>query len=855
MSDFKQRFTKLTDLDSRPNIKIPAYFAGLFAFILIFIFVLLGDKYVFGSYIDWNTQHAVIPDYFRQRFYQTGSLTGGDFAPELGNGQNPFYLAYHGMLNPVFLPSYLFPSVHMYDYVMISAVMLIFASAVICYLWQRGIGFSRRISFFGAFTLAFASPLIYHFHKHLMFVDYIPFLLLSFIGIDRMLVKKKYTLFIASFALSLMTSIFFAISMIISVTVYYFYRYIQLEKPFGKQFFRCTAVFFFSGVSSCLLTGVMLVPALYAIFSGRESNAYTTLPEFFKLFLPVGNFISRITYWGSGVGLGMIAIFALFALFFMKKKHTLFLAVSLSVISVFPIFNYAMNAFLYDHGKAFIPFLPLFLLVICLLVKNGRELSVPVPALTAFAALIILLAFLFKSELSALIITECAALTLLLILLMKKKFLLPLCAYSVILSIVICFVINYGSAGQYMYRSRYDALRSDIKTNLVLRNAHSVQPTRIADLTDLWYTCNNTYSKNLWRSSIYSSSSNVRYLRLMNNMLAIDNPSPHKIVISDADNIFISTVVGQRWIIGYEDTQMYNYNLIDSDGKWFLYRNGKAYSVGFSAYDLMSLGEFESLTPADRQFALTRYAVVDDDSIENKYSSPFTKIDISEQIPLEEFEGGYRINSEEDTSFRIKPERIQSKAILALNVKMDEMQYRHKNVTVNGSENTYSGYEGAFPNENRDMWFILSGNPDSIDISFSKGDYKVNEISLYSMDASEIDRSYERVTMAESVLYDGKNVITARAKLESDGVFLFTIPYDTGYKLYENGKEIPIEIIDDAFIGCRLKEGTYDLKLIYSPPMKYEGIITSAAGLALALALIFSRKIKELICRKKDVDV
>ncbi len=41
---------------------------------------------VFGSKIDWISQHSVIPDYFRQQFYDTGNFFP-EFAANLGAGQ------------------------------------------------------------------------------------------------------------------------------------------------------------------------------------------------------------------------------------------------------------------------------------------------------------------------------------------------------------------------------------------------------------------------------------------------------------------------------------------------------------------------------------------------------------------------------------------------------------------------------------------------------------------------------------------------------------------------------------------------------------------------------------------------
>lgn len=77
-------------------------------FIFYYLFVTKGCKFLYGSVLDWNCQHYLIPDYFRKLFYETGKLLP-DFALNLGGGQNIYNLSYYGFLSPVILISYLLP--------------------------------------------------------------------------------------------------------------------------------------------------------------------------------------------------------------------------------------------------------------------------------------------------------------------------------------------------------------------------------------------------------------------------------------------------------------------------------------------------------------------------------------------------------------------------------------------------------------------------------------------------------------------------------------------------------------------------------------------------------------------------
>ena len=111
------------------------YFHLLVFAILLAVYVLLATKgfnFLYGSSVDWDCQHYVIPDYFRQLFYKTGNLLPS-FAFNLGNGQNIFNFSYYGLLNPIILISYLFPFIDMAVYVQASSIAVTFISVVMFY--------------------------------------------------------------------------------------------------------------------------------------------------------------------------------------------------------------------------------------------------------------------------------------------------------------------------------------------------------------------------------------------------------------------------------------------------------------------------------------------------------------------------------------------------------------------------------------------------------------------------------------------------------------------------------------------------------------------------------------------------
>ena len=83
----------------------------LLCLLTVFVcWLFVGRNGVFGAKVDWISQHSVIPDYFRQQFYDTGELFP-EFAANLGAGQNIYHYSYYGLYSPVILVSYLLPFV------------------------------------------------------------------------------------------------------------------------------------------------------------------------------------------------------------------------------------------------------------------------------------------------------------------------------------------------------------------------------------------------------------------------------------------------------------------------------------------------------------------------------------------------------------------------------------------------------------------------------------------------------------------------------------------------------------------------------------------------------------------------
>ena len=200
--------------------------AGLFFFSLLLCRLFVLQYGVFGSSIDWISQHSTLADYFRKRFYATGNLFP-DFAWNLGGGQNIYHFAYYGLLSPTVLLSYLFPFIPMDLWVMGSSALLYAADAVLFYRWISKKGLHYGNCLFTSLFFTCSTALLYHSYNQLMFVNYMPFLLLALRGVDRHFQKRKSGLLILSVLGMILTSFYFSVGGLLALTAYAVTEYLK----------------------------------------------------------------------------------------------------------------------------------------------------------------------------------------------------------------------------------------------------------------------------------------------------------------------------------------------------------------------------------------------------------------------------------------------------------------------------------------------------------------------------------------------------------------------------------------------------------------------------------------------------
>ena len=164
--------------------------------------------------------------------------------------------------------SYLFPYVDMKEYIQISSIAEMLISINLFYVFIRR-KFRSSTAFAVSFLFMISPPLIFNSHRHIMFVNYMPFLIAALISADLFIEKNIKTPLILFTSLTVYTSWFFSIPSVLAIITYSIYSYLRQNRSGIKAFLSAGMRFALCMITSVMTAGILLLPSFKAVLSGR----------------------------------------------------------------------------------------------------------------------------------------------------------------------------------------------------------------------------------------------------------------------------------------------------------------------------------------------------------------------------------------------------------------------------------------------------------------------------------------------------------------------------------------------------------------------------------------------------------
>ena len=798
----------------------------ILSFFIIYIIVINLMGYTYGSTVDWISQHFRIPEYLRNLFYSTHSLFP-NFAFNLGGGQNIYYLSYHGLFNPIIILSYLFPFIKMVDYIIISNILLVILSCIMLYKWINN-KFSSKVAFISTFIFLLAGPIIFHTHRHIMFNDYMLFLILALISVDKYFDTKDKKYLILNVLLIILTSYFYSVGALVTICIYALFKYISINpKCKFKDMFKEGFKFVLIIIVPILISSILLIPTVYTLMSGRSDT--NTSINILSLLIPKID-INLFMYKSYSIGLSSIFIISLIENIIGNKKNLRMLSIIISILIIFPIFNYLLNGFMYIDGKSFIPLIPICIYLIANTINRILKKEIDSKKLIIISLIVFIIIIFMNLNfqyLAFFIIDYIIVIGSIIIYTKKKK------EYIVIIPIILI------SMGYCIAINTDDKLVTKEELNNIETSNISISDDsfyRVGNLSYILENVNNVYEDNYYLSTIYSSTSNMYYTNFVRNIFnnEIYNKDYH--TITQSSNPLFNIYMGNKYLISKYPIK--GYNLVSDN----LYVNNDVFGIGYSSNKLMSKEEFDNLSYPYTIDALLNYIIVDKD-IDDVYESNIYEyngeINLTSysNLTINNENNMYIIDSESNGTMNIKLDDSIKDKVIFVTFDMNYNDKKDTTITINNVINTLSYKGWKYHNNNYTFHYVLDSN--NLDITFSKGHYEINNIKIYTMDydkVKSINDTHSNFIIDKNTTYG--DYINGSINVEEDGYFILSIPYDKGFNIKLDNKEIDYELIDTAFIGFEINKGEHKISINYTAPFSNIAKIISIIGVIIYIGII-----------------
>ena len=760
----------------------------IITFIIIYL-LLTKNNSLFASNIDFKYQHYLIPEYFRTLFFSTHDPFP-DFAFNLGSGQNIYYLSYYGLYNPYILISYLFPHVKMITYLITVNCLIIIISTILFYYFLRKHHHSEKISFITAFLFLTSGPLIFHAKRHIMFINYFPFLISGLFAIDQFFDKNKSSLLILSTTLIILSSYYFSIPSLIVLYLYYIYKYIQKEKNITiKKLLKKTIHIIPLFLISIMISALLLLPTVYTLLNGRASSLKKI--NLLNLFTP--SITTSLLYSPYSIGLTLISLITLIYFALKGKKETKYLSITCLSITIFPIFNYLLNGTLYINAKSLIPFIPLILILVAnflnIILKNHNQ--------------------------------------------KKQAFIIT---YLILSSLSICLYTN--SKDKLMKKSDINDKEYQTVNKLITEITKKDKDIyRInTNLNDSKYI-NKIENINVRKTTIYSSTSNQNYTSTYNQILNNPIPNRNKFMIDSSSNLLSQIILGEKYIITKQKLTL-GYKLIKTENNINLYENINFLPIGYATNQTISTQEFKKLNYPNDTIKLITNIVINNKEKKNISTLNEQKINYTilekKNLNITKEKQRIKINTKNNAHLKIKLNTDMNNKLLFLSFHHQKLSNADLNITINDIQNKLTSQKWKYFNNNTTFHYTIE-NTNILDIQLTKGTYVLDKFNTYILDYDTIKNTNNNIdtfkinknsTKGDKI--EGKVNVT-----KNKSYFTLSIPYDKGFQIQLDNKKINYQKSGANFITFPISKGMHKIKITYEAPFKKISLIISSIGIFL----------------------
>lgn len=881
-------------------IKNKVYFLYTLLFVITFVityWVFYKNRISFIWNNDGVKQHFAILYDFNENIRNIFKEGLSTFSLNIGLGLDFIgQYSYYVLGDPFALISLLFPMDKLNYAYCLMIILRMFCAGLAFIVYCRFKKQKDIPTLIGTIAYVFCGFAIYAGLRHPYFLNSMILLPIIFIGIEKIFKEDKKALFIISIFLSAVVNYYFfymlTIIAVIYAAVYYFYNY---RKAGTKYFFKTLGKFAVCYIIGVLLSGIILIPTIYAFLNSARSDAEIVM-EFSSSYYP--NFLmNNLNINGANwkvVGLTSLFIPLLTVAFINiknnKKEITMFLI--MTIMLLIPQIASIMNGFSYPTDR----WVFAYIFILCFIMVNNfknnynkKEIIIMAIATVLYGIFAYITAQNNKQNFENLIMNMSFAIVFIIIIaikniLLKNKLKKVAFKFANIL-VILVLIANIKVNSSYLldkdkgnYSGEFIKLSKNYK---VYKNENGKISNFKEAVEYIKQIDNGVYRITKYpieidnTSIIYNYNGISGYYSIGNS--GVYNLAEELELTGYKQTVPITTLNNRSQLIDmldvkylvcdkeYEKYVPYGYKEIKEIGKTRIYENKNYLPIGIFYSNYLSRVEYESLTSLEKQNSMMEFAKIEDVEEIEEYQIGKGNLDDIKNIG---HEINYTIVDEkgilEDNNINIEKGKNTIELELE-NILEGELYIVFENINYNTySQDSSTKYTLKVENAGKTVsetmqdiknaYYIKKDNlvfnfgkssseNNKIGITInadSKGKFSYGDIKVISIPYDKIDGQVEQIknSLFENVTYSN-NKITGYINNKENGILQLSIPFSDGWKCYVDGQETETLRVNTAFVGIPLNSGEHTIEFVYHTPWLNAGIICSLTGLVGLILVIF----------------
>ncbi|WRS28559.1 YfhO family protein [Oscillospiraceae bacterium MB08-C2-2] len=340
--------------------------------------------------------------------------------------------------------------------------------------------------------------------------------------------------------------------------------------------------------------------------------------------------------------------------------------------------------------------------------------------------------------------------------------------------------------------------------------------------------------------SHYSTTTDQRLNRLL-HLLGYDIGTINEVRFNTATPV-TNSLLGIKYILS--ETPLENhYTLLDYDGQTYVYENPAVFPMAFFANeDVVGI----SLEGYDA-FVAQNYLL--SSLLGEEYDDIFTPLEVSDikaanlqKIEAEDFTQMEKLSLLDGAKLRFIVENPQRKPAYGLIKVYKNKYFKAADTFINNREaGPYFSY--------RHDGVLTLGSEENINLTFNVNSDRLRYQSadFYCMDTELLAQAAKQANeSAMELSYFDDRTLRGTLSAPDDGIITTTIPFDNGWRVKVDGKEIPTEAVAEVFLGVPVTQGEHTVEMVYTPAGWNTGLFLSFLGISTAVCIwVFSRRQKQ----------